>query len=67
MNIELNSVWRLHDVDGVDDGLYRVLSFYPDEGLLIIFKLLDGGKLQKPAVINLSLFSQLVEKKTNTF
>ncbi|WP_318457549.1 transposase [Photobacterium leiognathi] len=63
MTIELNSVWRLHNVDGFEDGLYRVLSFYPDEGLLIIFKLLDKGKLQKPAVINLSLFSQLVEKK----
>ena len=63
MQIELNSVWRLDNVDGVEDGLYRVLAFYPDEQLLVIFKLFDGSTLQKPTAIDLSLFTQLIEKE----
>ena len=59
MQIELNSVWRLDNVDGVEDGLYRVLAFYPDEQLLVIFKLFDGSTLQKPTAIDLSLFTQI--------
>ncbi|WP_335911030.1 transposase [Shewanella indica] len=57
MQIEKNSVWQLLQVDGVEDGTYRVLGHYPDVHLLVLFRLQDTSRLQRPIVITLSQFT----------
>ncbi len=56
MLVEKNSVWQFLQVNGFDDGIYRVLGHYADHDLLVIFRLQDKSGLQRPSVIVLSQF-----------
>ncbi|BDC84691.1 transposase [Aeromonas caviae] len=56
MQVEKNSVWQVRHIDGVEDGIYRVLGHYADDQLLVLFRLQDTSGLQRPVVHTLSQF-----------
>ena len=56
MQVEKNSVWQVLQIDGVEDGIYRVLGHYADDHLLVLFRLQDTSGLQRPVVLTLSQF-----------
>ncbi|MEZ9131632.1 DDE-type integrase/transposase/recombinase [Vibrio breoganii] len=58
MQVELNSIWQLKDLDGLNDGLYRVLQLYPQDQIVIVFPLVDSKTLQRPIKVG---FEQLNE------
>nr|BDV19795.1 hypothetical protein [Escherichia coli] len=37
MQVERNSVWQVTRIDGIKDGMYRVLEHYANDDLLILF------------------------------
>ncbi|MBY6187542.1 DDE-type integrase/transposase/recombinase [Marinobacter hydrocarbonoclasticus] len=61
MQVEKNSVWQVLQVDGVEDGTYRVLEHYADMHLLVLFRLLDTSGLQRPIVVTHSQFSDEIK------
>ncbi|GAA5187144.1 transposase [Ferrimonas gelatinilytica] len=61
MQVEKNSVWQVLQVDGVEDGTYRVLGHYADVNLLVLFRLQDTSGLQRPIVISLSQFTDEIK------
>ena len=63
MQVEINSVWDVKSVDGLNDGLYRLLASYKDNDLLIFFSLSDKYKLQKPIAFRLDDFLSGVERE----
>lgn len=62
MQVEINSVWRFAGVDGFDDGLYRVLACYPDYAMAVLFQIVEGSKLQRPAAVDLPFFLRQAEE-----
>ncbi|EPG7579954.1 hypothetical protein M0K77_004420, partial [Providencia rettgeri] len=62
MQVEINSVWRLAGIDGFDDGLYRVLACYPDYATVVLFQIVEGSKLQRPAAVDLPFFLRQAEE-----
>nr|HEK7527860.1 transposase [Escherichia coli] len=56
MQVERNSVWQVTRIDGIKDGMYRVLEHYANDDLLILFRLHDGKALEKPVPVELPLF-----------
>lgn len=56
MQVEKNSVWNVLHIDGIEDGMYRVLAHYPDDNSLILFKLRSDKGLERPVKTNYSNF-----------
>lgn len=61
MQVEINSVWQVLQVNGLGDGIYRVLGHYADDNLLVLFRLQDAAGLQRPVVLRLSQFMDEIE------
>lgn len=61
MRVELNSVWRIKNIDGIVDGKYRVLGHDADR-YHIIFKLQEGAALQKPIPISWIQFERGIKE-----
>lgn len=62
MQVEVNSVWQVSELDGNDDGLYRVLTIYSEIDRLILFPITENKKLERPISARLSLFIELAKK-----
>lgn len=62
MQVEINSVWKLTDVDGYEDGLYRLLACYPDYTTVVLFQIVEGSKLLRPVAVDLPFFLRQTEK-----
>ncbi|MGU3550502.1 hypothetical protein [Enterobacter hormaechei] len=61
MQVELNSVWRVHNLDGLEDGLYRVLQLYIKEHIVILFPLLESKALQRPLKLDFDFFNEAIK------
>lgn len=61
MQAELNSVWQIKNLDGLDDGLYRVLQLCPDEFIVILFPLVESKALQRPLKLDLELMNAAIK------
>tara|TARA_R110002050_G_scaffold151812_3_gene279020 strand:- start:8335 stop:10479 length:2145 start_codon:yes stop_codon:yes gene_type:complete len=61
MQVELNSVWVFEDVGEIQDGTYRVLSHYPDDSIIVIFRLTDDSNLQRPIAVSVAIFIEAIE------
>ncbi|MFB2687723.1 transposase [Shewanella mangrovisoli] len=61
MQVELNSVWRVHNLDGLGDGLYRVLQLYTKEHIVILFPLLESKALQRPLKLDFDFFNEAIK------
>ena len=66
MQVEVNSVWQVSSLDGNADGLYRVLAIYSEIDLLILFRITEDKKLDRPISAPLSSYIDLVNKKSIT-
>ncbi len=66
MQVEVNSVWQVSSLDGIADGLYRVLAIYSEIDLLILFRITEDKKLERPISAPLSSYIDLVNKKSIT-
>lgn len=64
MDIIKNSIWELSRVDGLADGLYRILENMIDLDCVILFPLIDSANLQRPQSITLSSFKALIKRKS---
>lgn len=51
MAIEINSTWTIEDVEGHESGEYRVLSIIGSVSSLIIFRMSDKAKINRPTLI----------------
>ena len=45
--VELNSVWQIESLDGLNDGLYRVLQQHTADRIIILFPLVESKALQQ--------------------
>ncbi|WMC10658.1 transposase [Oceanimonas pelagia] len=63
MQVEINSVWDVSNIDGLSDGLYRLLASYKEDGVLILFDLAESISLKKPISVDFEVFLSGVEKK----
>lgn len=63
MEIEINSTWDLKDVDGLKDGIYRVLKIEHSISAIIVFNLEHTTKIIRPALLSLEYFHLLSKKK----
>ncbi|MFB2671076.1 transposase [Shewanella xiamenensis] len=61
MQVELNSVWRVHNLDGLGDGLYRVLQLYTKEHIVILFPLLESKALQRPLKLDFDFLNEAIK------
>lgn len=61
MQVELNSVWRVHILDGLRDGLYRVLQLYTKEHIVILFPLIESKALQRPLKLDFDFFKEAIK------
>jgi putative transposase len=61
MQVELNSVWNINNLDGLEDGLYRVLQLYTEEQMAILFPLLDSNAMQRPLKLDLNLLNTAIK------
>ena len=66
MQVEVNSIWQVRSLDGNSDGLYRVLAIYSEIDQLILFRITEDKKLERPISAPLSSFTDLVSKKSIT-
>ena len=64
MLVEHNSVWQFDSVDEFSNGLYRVLTIYPEKALFIVFPLMEEKQLMKPLSINQSHFLASIQSKS---
>ena len=60
MLVELNSVWKVSNLDGVSDGLYRVLQLYTEENIVILFPIVETKALQRPLKFDLELLNESI-------
>ncbi|MGB5853749.1 MAG: transposase [Oceanisphaera sp.] len=63
MQVEINSIWDVKGVDGLDDGLYRLLASYKDDDLFILFNMSSKSKLQRPIGVSIELFSEIIKRE----
>lgn len=63
MQVEINSVWDVKNVDGLDNGLYRLLASYKGNDLLVLFDLSGKLNLQKPIAASLEEFLNGIERE----
>lgn len=63
MQFEINSTWDVKDVDGLDDGLYRLLASYKGDDLFILFNMSSNKKLQRPVGVSIKLFSKMFKRE----
>lgn len=61
MQVELNSVWKINNLDGLSEGLYRVLQLYTEEHIVILFPLLDSKALQRPLKLDFDLLNEAIK------
>lgn len=66
MNVSIDSVWDFKSVDGIPDGLYRVLKFYSEFDEFVIFKLVDDKSISRPLLCGLELFQSAYKDKRAT-
>ncbi|HHC7361237.1 TPA: transposase [Vibrio parahaemolyticus] len=67
MQVELNSVWRVNNLDGLGDGLYRVLQLYTKEHIVILFPLLESKALQRPLKLDFDFFNEAIKAGNSEF
>jgi hypothetical protein len=63
MKLEINSVWKVSGIDGIHDGLYRILAILADINALILFELADSGSLKRPVICSLLNFQSAIKSK----
>lgn len=63
MGIEINSTWFIDDVEGFESGNYRVLTLLHRISSLIIFKIPNGDKINRPTLISIDQFNSAVRDK----
>ncbi|MCR9365235.1 transposase [Vibrio antiquarius] len=59
--VELNSVWQIESLDGLNDGLYRVLQQHTADRIIILFPLVESKALQRPIKLAFDLFSEAIK------
>jgi len=64
MAIERNSIWKLTEAEGLEDGLYRILEILPQLDCVILFKLSPSKKETKPKATLVSTFTSWVALAT---
>jgi hypothetical protein len=62
MKIEINSVWQVKGVDGIEDGKYRVLDTYSDVAIVVVYNLAEKSLLKRPKLVDLADFSAGIER-----
>jgi len=63
VNIEINSTWMLTNIDGFEDGIYRVLSILDDISTLTLFRLEESRKILRPSLLTISTFQSSIKLK----
>lgn len=63
MQVEINSIWRIRSLDGLDDGNYRLLQHYSAQALLIVFPLSENKVLLRPVKVDFAHFKQAYKGK----
>ncbi|MGI2029396.1 hypothetical protein [Endozoicomonas acroporae] len=56
MDVAVDSIWDFKGVDGIPDGLYRVLKYYSEIDELIIFQIVNGKTLLRPMSCDVEIF-----------
>ncbi|MFW5393064.1 transposase [Yersinia sp. 2544 StPb PI] len=56
MKIIRNSVWSVSNTRGIDDAIYRVLGFYTESGIMILYELSDK-KITRPKFFYIEPFT----------
>ncbi|MFA0164671.1 hypothetical protein AB4457_25765 [Vibrio splendidus] len=59
--VDLNSVWQIESLDGLSDGLYRVLQQHTENRIIILFPLVESKALQRPIKLAFDLFSEAIK------
>lgn len=59
--VELNSVWQIENLDGLNDGLYRVLQQHTADRIIILFPLVESKALQRPIKLAFDFFSEAIK------
>lgn len=62
MEISINSVWKIKVLDGLREGLYRVLSLHSENNFLIIYRLNSENKISRPILFSLKEFKKHINK-----
>ncbi|EOD2822013.1 TPA: hypothetical protein U2K68_001996 [Providencia stuartii] len=63
MKIEINSTWKFIDVEGLEDGTYRVLKIEDSISSLIVFNLEYTKIIVRPVLLQLEHFYLLFKEK----
>lgn len=59
--VDLNSVWKIEALDGLNNGLYRVLQQHTAESIIILFPLVESKALQRPIKLAFDLFDEAIK------
>ena len=63
MQVELNTVWSITGLDGVQCGVYRLLKIYVNDELIILFPLNNEKGIKRPFCVPLSLFLEGLKRE----
>lgn len=63
MKLEINSVWKVSGIDGVSEGLYRIISILAEIESLILFELTDSDALKRPVICPVADFQSGIQSK----
>jgi transposase InsO family protein len=63
MKLEINSVWKVSGIDGISEGLYRIIAILAKIESLILFELTDGDDLRRPVICHLLDFQSGIRSK----
>lgn len=63
MEIKINGVYEAFSIDGLTDGIYRVLNIYSNEGFIIVFNMSSMSKITKPISIDLNIIEHAISDK----
>jgi putative transposase len=66
VSIEINSTWKFNKVEGIEDGVYRVLDILTDISAVVVFDLKTTKRIIRPQLKSLSLFIALIKSKQIT-
>lgn len=62
MHIELNSVWEIQELEGIEIGTYRVLFISSTANVVIIYPLLDKDIIKRPLLVFLDQFERSMKQ-----
>ncbi|WP_139117444.1 DDE-type integrase/transposase/recombinase [Endozoicomonas atrinae] len=66
MDIAKDSVWIFNNVDGIPNGLYRILRLYSEIGELVIFRLSEKKTITRPILCSIEVFEFAYKEKRIT-